>query len=67
MLGFLPGTALQVDLAAALDVTVIIMLQVNIMVECAFVKDVLKGDDLYELRLKFLTRNAETYPYREED
>ena len=44
-----------------------ICLQVNVMVECAFVKDVLKGDDAYELRLKFLVQAAETYPYRDED
>ena len=37
------------------------------MVECAFVKDALRGDDAYELRLKFLTQAAETYPYRDED
>ena len=42
-------------------------MQVNIMVECAFVKDALKGDDAYELRLKFLAQAAETYPYRDED
>lgn len=37
------------------------------MVECAFIKDALKGDDTYELRLKFIAQTAETYPYRDED
>ena len=41
--------------------------QVNINVECAFVKDMLQGDDVYEMRLKFLQQNAESYPYKDED
>lgn len=39
----------------------------NINVECKFVKDMLRGDDAYEMRLKFLAQNAEQYPYKEDD
>lgn len=41
--------------------------QVNINVECTFVKDMLRGDDAYEMRLKYLAQNAEQYPYKEDD
>lgn len=44
-----------------------VWLQVNINVECTFVKDVLRGDDTYEMRLKYLAQNAEQYPYKEDD
>ena len=42
-------------------------LQVNINVECSFVKDVLRGDDTFEMRFKYLAQNAEQYPYKEDD
>ncbi len=41
--------------------------QVNITVSCSFVKDVLRGDDVSELRLKLLSQMHEIYPYREDD
>ncbi|EIE20894.1 TRAPP I complex [Coccomyxa subellipsoidea C-169] len=40
---------------------------VNITVSCSFVKDVLRGDDVSELRLKLLSQMHEIYPYREDD
>lgn len=43
------------------------IVQVNINVECKFVKDMLQGDDVYEMRLKCLRQNAESYPYKDED
>ena len=41
--------------------------QVNINVECTFVKDMLQGDDAYEMRLKLISQNAEAYPFRDDD
>lgn len=41
--------------------------QVNINVSCSFVKDVLRGDDVSELRLKLLSQMHETYPYKDDD
>jgi len=40
---------------------------VNISVDCAFVKDVLRGDDTYEIRLKLLSQSQEQYPFNESD
>ncbi|BDA42448.1 Trafficking protein particle complex subunit 3 [Coccomyxa sp. Obi] len=40
---------------------------VNINVSCNFVKDVLRGDDVSELRLKLLSQMHETYPYKDDD
>lgn len=42
-------------------------LQVKINVECSFVKDVLRGDDISELRLKLLSTGPESYPYQDDD
>ncbi len=39
----------------------------NIGAECTFVKDMLKGDDCYELRLKLVEMREEKYPLKEED
>ena len=36
-------------------------------VECSIVKDVLKGDDVTELRVKLLSSGPETYPYKDDD
>ena len=36
-------------------------------VECSIVKDVLKGDDVTELRMKLLSSGPETYPYKDDD
>ena len=41
--------------------------KVNISVACNFVKDVLRGDDVSELRLKLLSQMHETYPYKDDD
>lgn len=36
-------------------------------VECAFVRDVLRGDDVYEIRLKLLSSSTEAYPFKDDD
>ena len=41
--------------------------QVNINASCNFVKDVLRGDDVSEMRLKLLSQKSEVYPYTEDD
>lgn len=41
--------------------------QVKMNVECTFVKDVLRGDDISELRLKLLSTGPESYPYQDDD
>lgn len=41
--------------------------QVNINVACSFVKDVLRGDESYELRLRLISQNAESYPFKDDD
>ncbi|KAK9817214.1 hypothetical protein WJX72_011175 [[Myrmecia] bisecta] len=40
---------------------------VNINVECSFVKDMLRGDEVYEMRLKLLSHGAESYPFKDDD
>ncbi|EFN52425.1 hypothetical protein CHLNCDRAFT_138928 [Chlorella variabilis] len=40
---------------------------VNMDVECAFVRDVLRGDDVYEIRLKLLSSSTEAYPFKDDD
>ncbi|GAB4815290.1 hypothetical protein N2152v2_002336 [Parachlorella kessleri] len=40
---------------------------VNIDVECTFVKDMLRGDDVYEMRLKLQSSSPEAYPFRDDD
>ncbi|KAL4422528.1 hypothetical protein ABPG75_008725 [Micractinium tetrahymenae] len=40
---------------------------VNMDVECTFVRDVLQGDDVYEMRLKLLSSSPETYPFKDDD
>jgi len=35
-------------------------------VECTFVRDVLQGDDVYEMRLKLLSSSPETYPFKDD-
>lgn len=37
-------------------------------VECVFVKDMLRGDDVYEMRLRLLTPPApEAYPFKDDE
>ncbi len=43
------------------------LLQVNMDVECSFVRDVLRGDDVYEMRLKLLSSSTEAYPFKDDD
>ena len=45
----------------------LIMVQVNINASCNFVKDILRGDDVSEMRLKLLSQKSEVYPYTEDD
>ncbi|KAK9835170.1 hypothetical protein WJX81_003039 [Elliptochloris bilobata] len=41
--------------------------QVSINTECSFVRDVLRGSDVSELRLKLLSLNKEEYPFKDDD
>lgn len=36
-------------------------------VDCQFVKDILRGDDISEIRLKLRSLWPETYPYQDDD
>lgn len=40
---------------------------VNINVECSFARDVLRGDDAYELRLRLISQSSEQYPFKDDD
>ena len=42
-------------------------LQVKMKVDCNIVKDVLKGDEVTELRVKLLSIENEIYPYKDDD
>lgn len=41
--------------------------QVNLDVECSFVRDVLAGDDVHEMRLRLLSSSTEAYPFKDDD
>ena len=49
------------------DAELLACCQVNIRVECTIAKDTLKGDDATELRLKLLSQEAESYPFKDDD
>ena len=36
-------------------------------VECTFRKDVLQGDEQYEIRLKLVSHETEEYPFKDDD
>jgi hypothetical protein len=36
-------------------------------VSCTLAKDVLRGDDVSELRLRLLSASPETYPFKDDD
>lgn len=40
---------------------------VNMDVECSFEKDMLRGDDMNEIRLKFVSAAPEQYPFKDDD
>eukprot|EP00271_Cylindrocystis_brebissonii_P013519 TRINITY_DN33396_c0_g1_i1.p1 TRINITY_DN33396_c0_g1~~TRINITY_DN33396_c0_g1_i1.p1 ORF type:complete len:190 (+),score=48.50 TRINITY_DN33396_c0_g1_i1:546-1115(+) len=40
--------------------------QVNLRVEVKFVRDMLRGDDAFEIRLKLLEQMEEKYPYKDD-
>lgn len=40
---------------------------INMHVECTFRKDVLQGDDFYEIKLKLLSHDPEEYPFKDDD
>ena len=42
-------------------------LQVNLNVTCQFVRDVLWGDEVSELRLKLISQGTENYPFKDDD
>lgn len=35
--------------------------------ECEFIKDMLRGDDCYEIRLKLISRDSEQYPFKDDE
>ena len=47
--------------------TLLIAVQVNMHVTCHFVRDVLWGDDVTELRLKLTSQGAESFPFKNDD
>lgn len=40
---------------------------VNMDVECRFVQDMLKGDDVYEMRIRIKEHRDEKYPFKDDD
>lgn len=36
-------------------------------IDCTLVRDVLRGDDVTELRVKLISLGPETYPYKDDD
>lgn len=38
----------------------------HVQVEATFAKDMLRGDDCYEIRLKLLASSPEVYPFKDE-
>lgn len=40
---------------------------VGILVECHFVRDMLKGDDAFEIRLKLMEQRPEDFPFKDDD
>jgi len=40
---------------------------VNMDVKCEFVKDVLRGDDTTEIKLRLVAAQAEQYPFKDDD
>ena len=42
-------------------------MQVNLHVECDFVKDTLRGDELNEIRMKLISEGTEAYPFKDDD
>jgi hypothetical protein len=46
---------------------IVYVLQVNMMTEVTFLKDVLRGDEHYEIRLKLLNQSPENYPFKDDD
>ena len=41
--------------------------QINMRVESWFVRDMLRGDDAYEIRVKLLEIVPEEYPFKDDD
>ena len=39
----------------------------NIEASCHFVKDVLRGDEMTEMQLSFLTAEPEAYPFKDDE
>lgn len=35
--------------------------------ECTFVKDMLRGDDVYEMRMRLVSAAPESYPFKDDD
>lgn len=41
--------------------------QVNMNVACDFKKDMLRGDDCYEIRMRLVAHEAEQYPFKDDE
>ena len=41
--------------------------QVNMDVEARFVQDMLRGDEVYEIRLRLKEHRAEAFPFKDDD
>lgn len=50
-----------------MHITRAFVLQVNMNVACHFVRDVLWGDEVSEIRLKLLSQAPENYPFKDDD
>lgn len=50
-----------------LERTNALSVQVSMRTEVKFVKDMLRGDDVFEIRLKLLEQMPEEYPYKNDE
>jgi len=42
-------------------------MQVNMDVDARFVQDMLRGDEVYEIRLKLKEHRTEAFPFKDDD
>jgi len=63
---FLPPFGLNTSLVN-FEVILCCWFQVSMKTEVTWVRDMLHGDDAYELRLKLLKQVPEEYPYKDDE
>ncbi|RRT70990.1 hypothetical protein B296_00035988 [Ensete ventricosum] len=56
-----------VDFKETADVIAKVLLLVSMKTEVTWVRDMLHGDDAYELRVKLLKQVPEEYPYKDDE